>query len=161
MGIIDIVLVCCFLPALYFGIKNGFVKQAVAALVIYLGITLSLKFSGKVSAWISGFITLPEFWLKLISFIIIFIVVAIVLNLISKLLEKVIKVTMLGWLNRLLGVAVAICIFGFIISVLVYLVDSANNLIEFIPKEKIAESKIYPFLLNFAKTFFPHLKQLF
>lgn len=161
MGIIDIILVCLFLPALYFGIKNGFVKQAVSALVIYFGITLSLKFSNAVATWISGFATIPEFWLKVISFIVIFFAVAMVLNLFSKLLEKIIKITLLGWLNRLLGVVAAICIFGFILSLLIFFIDSANELTGFIPKEKIAESNIYPFLLKCSKTIFPYLKQLF
>ena len=32
---------------------------------------------------------------------------------------------------------------------------------ECIPKEKLAESKLYPFMLDVAKAFFPYLKSLF
>ena len=47
MGVIDIVIVCCFLPVLYFGIKNGLVKQLVAFAVVYFGIRLSLHSAGS------------------------------------------------------------------------------------------------------------------
>ena len=54
MGVIDIVIVCCFLPVLYFGIKNGLVKQLVAFAVIYFGLRLSLRFATPVAEWIVG-----------------------------------------------------------------------------------------------------------
>jgi len=161
MGVIDIIIVCCFLPVLYFGIKNGLVKQLVAVAVVYLGITLSLKFATPVSEWLSARINLSEFWAKAISFVLIFFAVALVLSLIGKILEKIIKISLLGWLNKLLGIVLTFCLFTLLISVLVYFVDSANNLLDFIPKEKLEESRFYPALLDFSKEVFPHFKELF
>jgi Uncharacterized membrane protein, required for colicin V production len=161
MGVIDIVIICCFLPALYFGIKNGLVRQLVAFAVIYFGITLSLKFAAPASEWVVEHVHLTEFWAKAVSFILIFFVVALVLSLLGKLVEKIIQISLLGWLNKLLGVVTTICLFALAISVLVYLVDSANNLLEFIPKEKIEESRFYPMLLDLAKEIFPRFKEFF
>ena len=161
MGVIDIIIVCCFLPVLYFGIKNGLVKQLVALGVIYFGITLSLRFSVRVSGWVMEHVQLSEFWAKAISFILIFFAVAIVLSLFGKLIEKIIQISLLGWLNRLLGVVVTLCLFALALSGLVYLVDSANNIVEFIPKEKLAESRFYPALLNLSQQVFPLFKELF
>jgi membrane protein required for colicin V production len=161
MGVIDIVIVCCFLPVLYFGIKNGLVKQLVAFAVIYFGITLSLRFATPVSEWITARLQISEFWAKTVSFIVIFFVVALVLGLLGNMLDKIIKISMLGWLNKLLGVAMTFCIFALLISVLVYFVDSANNLLDFIPKEKLEESRFYPVLLDLSKEVFPHFKELF
>ena len=48
-----------------------------------------------------------------------------------------------------------------LLSVVVYLVDSANNLLEFIPKEKLEESRFYPALLQLSQEVFPHFKELF
>ena len=141
MGVIDIVIVCCFLPVLYFGIKNGLVRQLVALAVIYFGITLSLKFSSSVSAWLLEHLEMPEFWAKAVSFILVFFVVALVLSLLGRLVEKIIQISLLGWLNKLLGIVMTFVLFLFIISALVYLVDSANNILEFIPKEKIDDSR--------------------
>ena len=127
MGVIDIIIVCCFLPVLYFGIKNGLVKQLVAFAVIYFGITLSLRFATPVAEWITERLQISEFWAKTVSFIFIFFVVALVLSLLGKIVEKIIKISMLGWLNKLLGIAMTFCIFALLISVVVYFVDSANN----------------------------------
>lgn len=161
MGVIDIVIVCCFLPVLYFGIKNGLVRQLVAVAVIYFGITLSLKFSTSVSAWVLEHLEMPEFWAKAVSFILVFFVVALVLSLLGRLVEKIIQISLLGWLNKLLGVVLTFVLFLFIISALVYLVDSANNILEFIPKEKLEESRFYPSLLQLAQDVFPRFKELF
>lgn len=161
MGVIDIVIVCCFLPVLYFGIKNGLVKQLVAFAVIYFGITLSLRFATPVAEWITERLQISEFWAKTVSFIFIFFVVALVLSLLGKIVEKIIKISMLGWLNKLLGIAMTFCIFALLISVVVYFVDSANNLLDFIPKEKLEESRFYPLLLDLSKEVFPHFKELF
>ena len=161
MGVIDIVIVCCFLPVLYFGIKNGLIKQVVAFAVIYFGIMLSLKFATPVADWVVQHVKIPEFWAKAVSFILIFFVVALLLNLLGKLLEKIIKISLLGWLNKLLGIVVTFCIFALVLSVVVYFVDSANNLLDFIPKEKLEESRFYPALLNLSKEVFPHFKELF
>lgn len=161
MGVIDIVIVCCFLPVLYFGIKNGLVRQLVALAVIYFGITLSLKFSSSVSAWLLEHLEMPEFWAKAVSFILVFFVVALVLSLLGRLVEKIIQISLLGWLNKLLGIVMTFVLFLFIISALVYLVDSANNILEFIPKEKIEESRFYPSLLQLAQDVFPRFKELF
>ena len=161
MGIVDIVIVCCFLPALYFGIKNGLVKQLVALAVLYFGIRLSLRFSVPVGDWVVEHFGMSDFWARAVSFILIFFVIAIVLNLIGKGVEKIIQISLLGWLNRLLGVVMTICLFALLLSVLVYLVDSANNILEFIPKEKLEESRFYSQLLNLSQEVFPRVKDLF
>ena len=108
MGVIDIIIVCCFLPALYFGIKNGLVRQLVAVAVIYFGITLSLRFSAPVADWIIEHVNMNEFWAKTVSFILVFFVVSLVLGLLGKLIEKILQISLLGWLNKLLGIVAAL-----------------------------------------------------
>lgn len=161
MGVIDIVIVCFFLPALFFGIKNGMVKQLVALAVIYFGIVLSLRFATPVSLWVLEHVKMTEFWAKAVSFVLIFFVVALVLSLFGRIIEKIIKITLLGWLNKLLGVVMTFILTILLLSVVVYLVDSANNLLEFIPKEKLEESRFYPALLQLSQEVFPHFKELF
>ena len=161
MGTIDIIITICLLPALYFGIKNGLVKQLVAFAVIYFGIILSLKFSSPAAEWVSSRIEITDFWAKAVSFILIFFAVALILSLFGRIIEKIIKISLLGWLNKLLGVVMSFCLIILLLSVVVYLVDSANNLLEFIPKEKLEESRFYPVLLNLSQEVFPRFKELF
>lgn len=161
MGTIDIVILACFLPAVYLGLKNGFIRQLVALAVVVGGIVLALRFSDTVGAWLQQRIKVEPFWIKAISFALIFIAVALVLNLAGKLLEKVLSIAMLGWLNRLLGLALALATSALLIGVIVYMVDSANQLVEFLPKEKIEESRFYKPLLTLVQNVFPYLKSLF
>ena len=161
MGTIDIVILACFLPAVYLGLKNGFIRQLVALAVVAGGIVLALRFSDTVGAWLQQRIKVEPFWIKAISFALIFIAVALVLNLAGKLLEKVLSIALLGWLNRLLGLALALATSALLIGVIVYMVDSANQLVEFLPKEKIEESRFYKPLLELVQNVFPYLKSLF
>ena len=161
MGTIDIVILACFLPAVYLGLKNGFIRQLVARAVVAGGIVLALRFSDTVGAWLQQRIKVEPFWIKAISFALIFIAVALVLNLVGKLLEKVLSIAMLGWLNRLLGLALALATSALLIGVIVYMVDSANQLVEFLPKKKIEESRFYKPLLTLVQNVFPYLKSLF
>ncbi|MCF0164867.1 MAG: CvpA family protein [Bacteroidales bacterium] len=161
MATIDIIILCCFLPAIFLGLKNGLVKQIVSLLVIFLGITLSLRFSGKVSEWIIPYITVSDKWIKVISFTIIFIAVALLLNIIGQLIEKVVKITLLGWVNRLLGMAFAFAWTLLILCTIAYFIDTLNTSVEIISNDKLESSIFFPYLLEAANNIFPYLKTLF
>lgn len=161
MGAIDIVILACFLPAVVLGIKRGLVKQIVALAVVVLGIHLSLRFSDPLQAYLAQMVKWEPFWTKAVSFTVIFLAVALLLSLLGKLVEKVIKIAMLGWLNRLLGLLVAMIAAALVVGTLVYIVNSANNLLQFLPEEQIAQSRFYTPLLNLVEQIFPLLKSLF
>ena len=91
MGTIDIIILVCLLPSLYFGLKNGLVKQIISFAVIYLGITLSLKFSGSVEPLVQQYLHIEGFWAKFIAFVAIFAAVALVLTILGNIIEKAIK----------------------------------------------------------------------
>lgn len=161
MGTIDIIILVCLLPSLYFGLKNGLVKQIISFAVIYLGITLSLKFSGLVEPLVQQYLHIEGFWAKFIAFVAIFAAVALVLSLLGNIIDKAIKAGATGFLNRVLGLLLSVFIFVLLTALLVYMVDALNQVTDLIPKEKLAESKLYPLMLDIAKTFFPYLKSLF
>ena len=161
MGTIDLIILACFLPAVVIGLKDGFIRQVVALASLVLGLYLSVRFSTPVGQWITERWHLEPFWVKVLSFSVIFIAVALVLNLLGKLLEKVLNITMLGWLNRLLGLVFAMITTALIVGTLIYVLNSANGLLEFIPEEKLTESRLYKPLLHLVEIVFPYLKSLF
>ena len=160
MGTIDLIILACFLPAVVIGLKDGFIRQVVALASLVLGLYLSVRFSTPVGQWITERWHLEPFWVKVLSFSVIFIAVALVLNLLGKLLEKVLNITMLGWLNRL-GLVFAMITTALIVGTLIYVLNSANGLLEFIPEEKLTESRLYKPLLHLVEIVFPYLKSLF
>jgi len=160
MGIIDIVIICCFLPSLFLGAKNGFVKQVISLVILFLGIKLSIAFSTPVAGWLQSRITLQPVWISVISFASVFIIVAIFFAAVGKLLESVIKVTMLGWLNRLLGIVFSMLKVLLVLCLLAYFVNSANGLLGFLSEDQLAESNFFGPLLNLADKVFPALKSI-
>jgi len=161
MGTVDTIICLCLIPAVIIGAMKGFVKQLVSLLIAYLGITLSLRFADAVSTWLLNYITMSAFWLKIVSFILIWTAVAILLTLLGKVVTKVLKLSMLGWLNRLLGAVISIAITIILLSLLATLLDALNGMFGFLPKKQMAESQLFPMLLEAAKSIFPHLRQLF
>lgn len=160
MGIIDIIIICCFLPCLYLGARNGFIKQVISLVIIIVGIKLSISFSAPVSEWLSSRIELQPIWVSVISFTAVFVVVALVFGLVEKLLDAVVKVTMLGWLNRLLGILFSMLKVVVLLSLLAYFVNSANELLGFISEDQISESNFFKPLLDLSDKIFPALKSL-
>ena len=161
MSTIDIIIAVCFLPCLFFGLKHGLVKQITSLCTIYFGVTLSLRFSAPVIEWLSSHVNISPLAAKMVSFLVIFFVIALLLSLLGRLVEKVLQITLLGWVNKVLGVAMAFIIFAVTLSAITFIVDQANNSLSFIPKEQISESRIYPELLKLSKLIFPYFKQLF
>lgn len=160
MGIIDIVIICCFLPSLYFGAKNGFIKQVISLIIIVLGIKLSISLSPHAAEWLQSRVEIQPVWISVISFAVVFIAVALVGALVEKLLGMVVKVTMLGWLNRLLGIVFSMLKVAVVLSLLAYFLNSANELLEFMSEEDIADSNFFKPLLDFADKIFPALKSI-
>lgn len=154
MNTIDIIIVVCFLPALYFGIKNGLVIQVVSFCVIYFGIKLSLLFSNPVTEWLDHSLGVQGFWAKFISFFLIFLAVAVILSLLGNIVERIVKVTLLGWVNRLLGVILSFLICAVILASIAYFLNKINGSTGLIDSSNFSSSKFYPLLLEMGQTIF-------
>ena len=160
MNVIDIILLICFVPAVIMGPRKGFIAQVIAIISIILGIWLSFQFSAALSGWLGQWIESSETILHVISFAVILIIVILLLGLAGKLLEASIKIILLGWLNRLLGVVFAILKYALVLGLLVMLFDSLNESIHIVRKDVIDGSLLYRPFLSMANSIFPYLKEL-
>lgn len=160
MNFIDIIILVIFAIGIFKGIKDGFIGQAAGIGGIFLGIWLAYKFSALLSTYLTKWIpSFTESTVKIISFAIIIIAVIIAVHFLGKLVEKVITISMLGWLNKLLGVIIALAATAFIVGLILTLITYINNTwFTLIPADKIAESKLYTPLSDLANTVFPYLK---
>ena len=68
---------------------------------------------------------------------------------------------MLGWLNRLLGAALALVKCMLILALLATAFNAINEALHLVNPETLAESKFYPTIKGFADIVFPYLKSLF
>ena len=150
----------CFVPAIFQGIRKGFIAQAVSIISIILGIWASARFANIVSDWIAQYITASEQVLRLVAFALILVLVFLVLAALGKMLEGVIKLVMLGWLNKLLGVVFALLKTGLIVGLVIMAFSSLNDNFKFVQESVLNESIMYPPLKKLAFEVFPYLKDM-
>jgi Colicin V production protein. len=94
-------------------------------------------------------------------FVIIFLLVLILANFIGKGIEKIIHISMLGWLNRVLGFIFAALKIIIILCIIVSAIGYFNPKLGLIPDDILNQSKGYNFLKEFANTTFPYLRNIF
>lgn len=160
MNILDIILLICFIPAIVQGIRKGFISQAISIVSLVLGIWLSARFASTVSAWISRWITASGQVLEIVAFALILILVFLALGAIGKLLEATIRLVMLGWLNRLLGVVFALLKTMLIVGLVIMAFSSLNDTFGLVKEEVLNQSMLYPPLKSLADDVFPYLRDM-
>lgn len=112
--------------------------------------------SGWIGQWIEG----SDKLLRIISFILIFIVVIFALHLLGKAIEASIKIIMLGWLNKLLGVAFSMVKCMLIIGLLIMVFNSINETFDIVKESKLEESLLYTPIKDMTYSIFPYIKEM-
>ena len=113
------------------------------------------------TGWLGQWISASGPALDIIAFILIFAIVVTVLFLLGKILETSIKIILLGWLNRLLGLVFALFKYVLIIGLLVILFDSVNSRFDLVSDEYLDSSFMYSGIRSLSWSVFPYLKSLF
>lgn len=160
MSTVDIILILCFLPAMLEGITKGVVAQVTAIFSIILGVWLSFRFSAAVSAWLCRYMEVSPQLMQILSFILIMMVVSLALYAVSKLIQGILKLVMLSWLDKLLGVIFSFLKACLIVGLLIMLFNTLNSGLGLVDESVLDNSILYGPLKNFAYTVFPYFKDL-
>ena len=160
MNTLDIIILLCFVPALISGISKGFIEQAIALVSLVLGAWLAYRFSALVSSWLEPVLEVSETALNVISFAAILIVVILALFMLGKMLSGLMRLVLLGWLDRLLGVVFALVKAALFIGLVIILFDTLNLKFEFVEQEILDGSIFYNPIKDLSYSIFPYLKQL-
>ena len=161
MATLDIILLICFIPGIIRGISKGFLEQALSLAGIVLSVWAAFKFSAVVCDWLKPYLSLSETTLNVVAFALILIAVSIVVLLVAKLLTKVLEMSMLGWLDKILGLAFALVVNGLLLGVFIILFDTLNLKFGFVKPEVLDASIVYTTLRDFSYLVFPYLKAFF
>lgn len=161
MNILDIVLLVCLIPAVIQGLRKGFIAQVVAIISLVLGGWLAYRFSSAVTEWLGQWISASGPALNIIAFILIFAIVVTLLFLLGKILEASIKIILLGWLNKLLGLVFSLFKYVLVIGLLIILFDSINGKFSLVSDEFLDSSFLYSGIRSISWSVFPYLKSLF
>ena len=160
MNIIDIIILICLIPAIIQGLRKGFISQAISFISIIVGVWASSRFTDLVGGWLAKYIAATEQEIKVIAFAIILIVTIVLLYMLGRLLEKVIKEVMLQWLNKLLGVTLAIIKYILLMGVIALIFDSLNSAFGLVNPNTMSGSVLYPIIGDIADIVFPYIKSL-
>ena len=158
--LIDYIILASFIPALFVGIKKGFMVQACSLLGVVASIWCAAKFAGIVGGYLTPHMDFSPLVINVISFIVILVIVSLVFALLGRLLAKLMKVVLLGWLDKLLGVLLATLVTFCILGVVIAVFDSLDTQFHIIKSTILQESVLYQGIKQIALTIFPYLKQL-
>ena len=161
MATLDIILLICFLPGIIRGISKGFLEQALSLAGIVVSVWAAFKFSALVCTWLKPYLSLSETTLSVVAFALILVAVCLVVLIVAKLLTKVLEMSMLGWLDKILGLVFALVVNALLLGVFIILFDTLNLKFGFVKPEVLDGSIVYTTLRDFCYLVFPYLKAFF
>jgi membrane protein required for colicin V production len=118
--VIDLVFYIIIVLAIIQGFRKGLLMALFSFLCLLIGLAAAVKLSAVVADNLSREPGVHSRWLPVLSFIAVFLIVALLVRFIGKLLESVIKMVMLGWLNRLGGILLYLILYTAVYSILLY-----------------------------------------
>ena len=160
MSTLDIIILLCFLPAVFRGATKGFIIQAVSLVSIILGVWCAYHLSSQVCEWLRPYLAISEAALNVISFALILILTVLVLQIIGVVLTNLTKLVLLDWLNRILGVVFAIAQCALILGLIIIMFTTLNLNYELVDNKILEDSVCYQALKDLAYAVFPYLKRL-
>ncbi|MEP6615046.1 MAG: CvpA family protein [Ginsengibacter sp.] len=140
--IIDIIFILMMIIAIFRGINKGFVVGIFSFLAFIVGLAAALKLSTLVAGYFNGHAGSLTKWMPLIAFILVFCVVALLVSLGARLVKKTLQLAMLGWLDRLGGIMLYICIYTVIFSIFLFY----GQKLLLIKRDIIADSRVYSYV---------------
>jgi len=160
VGVVDIIILICFLPGIVQGLRKGLIMQLVSFSSLLVSIWAAIRYHEKVSEWLETFITAQNAVLTIISYAAIIFAVIIVLNIVGKLITKLLSMAALGLFNRFLGMVFAILETVLILGLVISAFDALNTIFSMVEQETLDSSVLYGWIKSICQTVFPSLKNL-
>ena len=161
MNTLDIVILLLFVPGIIQGLTKGFLEQGITLSGIVLAFWLAFHYSDKAALWLQQYITVPDTLVRVLGFAGVLLATIVVVILVAKLVTKVVDMIALGWLNKALGLVLALGTTALVLAGLAALFDSLNIRFELVKSPILQESVLYGYLKDFGYQVFPYVKQLF
>ena len=158
---IDIIFLLCFAFAAIWGIWKGFVRQLFGIAALFLGVYCAFHFSGFVATYLAHWMKLDETTVAIIAFAVTFLAVLFGVIIAGKIMDKILKIVLLGWLNRITGLLFSLAKMAFILSIFLWLLQALDRIWPLLPHPEIEESIFYAPIAKLAPALFPYLKGLF
>ena len=158
MNVLDIIFLVPLIWFAYRGFNKGFIIELSSLVALVLGIYIAINFSGLTAGWLTDNFNIGEKYLTIVAFIVTFVAVVFGVFMVGKILEKFIDVLLLGFINKIAGGAFGIVKAAFLISVILWIINSLDPGDYLIKQETREASMLYGPVESFAPTIIPKLK---
>ncbi|ACE06196.1 hypothetical protein Aasi_0823 [Candidatus Amoebophilus asiaticus 5a2] len=150
MKSLDILLSVLLIWGAYSGFRRGFVLEIFSLGAFFLATIGSIKlmdyFAGFLKKCNGNLGSLAPY----LAFVLIFLGIVVAITLVGKLFKYLISMTLLGWVDRLMGAILGIFKWAFFVSTFVWVAD----LLHFnLPGEYLSDTYILPIIKPFAPRF--------
>lgn len=159
MNFVDVLLIIPLLYFAYKGFKNGLIIEVFTLLALLVGIYAGIHFSDGTAKMMKENWGMTSEYLPVIAFTLTFLAVGAMVFFGGKFLEKVVDITGLSIANKMGGIAFAIIKGGYILSVLIVLIESYDEIGDFVNEETKTNSLLYVPVKNLSITTIPHLQE--
>ena len=140
--LIDLAFGVLMVLAIFKGYQKGFVIAVFSLLAFIIGLAAALKLSTVVAAYLHDSTSISVRWLPLVAFLLVFLVVVILVRLGGKFIEKTFEMALLGWVNRLAGIAFFAILYTILFSIALFYAEK----MQLIRTETIRASLTYSYI---------------
>ena len=140
---IDIIAVILLVIAIFKGYRQGIILAVFSFIAIIVGLAAAMKLSVAVAGYLSRN-GINGKWLSFLSFLIVLAGAAMLAWLAARLIQRLMETVMMGWANRLAGIALYAFLYLTIFSVVLFYVEK----IGLASPATLAKSTAYPIIKN-------------
>ncbi len=160
VNVLDLVFGVIIIVVAIMGAFKGFVRQIVGLLSIFAGVWCAFKFGSWAAVKVQQWCHAGERTMYIACFIIIVVLVILLGWLLARFIEKILKITTLGWLNRLLGAILGAAKIILLLAVIVYAFNRINTNWNLVSNATLKESSIWVWLVDLYEKVFPYLLKI-
>lgn len=157
MNVLDIILIIPIIWLMYRGYQKGFIIELSSLVALILGIYFAINFSNFAADFLTRNFNIGEKYLSIVAFVVTFMVVVFAVFMVGKILEKFINIILLGFVNKIAGAAFGLIKAAFLISVMLWIINSFDMSRTIIKDSSRAGSVLYGPIEQFAPTIVPKL----
>jgi len=161
---LDILTGTIFIIAILQGYRNGLIKAVISFFSLMIGLILAFQFAGWVANFLKEHTKIASHWLPFISFLVILVLVLIILKFISGVLQQTAEWLLLGWLNKVLGIALYGFIYFTMLSAVIYFLQVLGVIQVAEMKDSYTYTylqKWWPYCMGKAAIWIPSIKSSF
>ena len=161
MSIVDVILGCLILYAIYRGLKNGLFVELASFLSLIIGIYVTIKFSSIMRDFLVNSMSWSPKYISIVAFALTFLAVVAGIHLLAKVFTGITSFAYLGWLNKLAGAVFSVLKTIVALSIVLNLFQKINVNGIIASKETLDASIFYNPIQEISSYVFPSLEKLF